>query len=168
MPIDPQAQLRLEIRAELKRLGVDESHPRVVTFLRLAGYTSLDEASHEALAALREKIRSRHPDAPRDLSDQVAACECELKRLGLGKHDFSVLQWLRSNGYERWEALDAAGLYTLTRELRRCDAPGHTRTILEVIEVLLRHLSAGDKQNIITELERLRYRLGGSDATTRP
>ena len=61
-------------------------------------------------------------DAPQDLSEAIAHCEAQLRRLGLKKKSPIIRLWLDINGYAgRWEGLELRGFRDLYRFLRDCD-----------------------------------------------
>jgi len=63
------------------------------------------------------------PAPPQDLSNAIAHCECELKRLGLKKRSPVVILWLEIAGYAgQWERLDYQGFRDLYRFLKKCEA----------------------------------------------
>jgi hypothetical protein len=62
---------------------------------------------------------SKKPD---DLSDAIAHCDTQLKRLGLSKRSPAIVLWLDINGYAgQWERLDLPGFRDLYRFLLRCE-----------------------------------------------
>lgn len=59
---------------------------------------------------------------PEDLSDAIAYCEIQLKRLGLNKRSPVIKLWLDINGYAgKWERLEINGFRDLYRFLQGCE-----------------------------------------------
>jgi hypothetical protein len=61
------------------------------------------------------------PQPPEDLSNAIAHCEAQLKRLGLRKTSAVILLWLHMSGYMRWEVLDLNGFRDLYKFLKECE-----------------------------------------------
>jgi hypothetical protein len=60
-------------------------------------------------------------DLRKDLGDAIAACEIEIKRLGLQKYSPVVVLWLEISGYAGdWNRLDYEGFANLWRFLKKC------------------------------------------------
>jgi hypothetical protein len=60
-------------------------------------------------------------DLRRDLSQAIAACEIEVKRLTLQKCSPVIVLWLEMSGYAGdWNRLDYEGFANLWRFLKKC------------------------------------------------
>jgi hypothetical protein len=62
-----------------------------------------------------------HPQ-PQDLSNAIAHCEVEIKRLSLTKKHPTMMLWCAINGYPNgWPDLDYNGFRHLWRFLKKCN-----------------------------------------------
>ena len=60
---------------------------------------------------------------PQDLSEAIAHCEAELKRLYLFKKSPIIVLWLEMNGYAgEWSRLGYDGFANLYRYLKKCSS----------------------------------------------
>ncbi|NCJ05188.1 hypothetical protein GS597_01365 [Synechococcales cyanobacterium C] len=127
-------QARKTLKARMQILGINAEHRCVKRFLERCGISNLRSARAEDLLELERQLGGLL-DGKKDLSDDIAAVEAQLCRLGYAKRDLAVLLLCRSYGYERWEALDREGLLAISKELSRC-ASNVARLQVLILELL--------------------------------